>query len=113
MAFLYVSHVSVPPKPCLRLNRLAAGASSGGAGGGGNDMSFPKGIVLDKHMFLYISCFYPFMKTPNRRGTQRTKNGGWDFVLSSHLDPIGDQNDVQYLSRYCMILCILGVCAYI
>ena len=42
--------------------------------------------------------FYPFVKTPNRRGTQIHAERWSNFVLSSHLDPIGHQNDVQELS---------------
>ena len=41
-----------------------------------------------------ISCLCLFLKTPNRRETQFHAWGWSKFVLSSHLDPIGDQNDV-------------------
>ena len=45
-------------------------------------------------------CFYLFLKTPNRRGTHSYAEKLPNFVLSSHIDPIGDQNYVQYLSIY-------------
>ena len=32
-----------------------------------------------------------------------------DFVLSSHIDPISDQNDVQYLFRFVNLLYVLGI----
>ena len=40
---------------------------------------------------VFDGCFY---KTPNRRGTQFHVEKLPNFVLSSNLDPIGDQNDV-------------------
>ena len=36
-------------------------------------------------------------KTPSRRGAQFYADNVSIFVLNSHLDPIGDQNAVQYL----------------
>ena len=53
---------------------------------------------------LYFPCFYRFLKTPNRRGTQNHFRNWSIFVLSSHIDPIGEQNDVQYLSIFYNIL---------
>ena len=47
---------------------------------------------------------YLFSKTPNRRGTQSCAEKLSNLVLSSHLDPIGEQNDVQYLSIFLSIL---------
>ena len=40
-------------------------------------------------------CFQLFSTTPNRRGTQFHANKQLNFVLSSHPDLIGYQNDVQ------------------
>ena len=51
--------------------------------------------------------FYPFLKTPNRRGTQIHAERWSNFVLSSHLDPIGYQNNVQELSIYYVYLAYL------
>ena len=44
--------------------------------------------------FFDIECFHPFWKTPNRRRMQFHAEKLSNFVLSSHKDPIGDQNDV-------------------
>ena len=41
-------------------------------------------------------------KTPNRRGTQNQFEKWSNLVLNSHLDLIGDKNDVQHLSICCM-----------
>ena len=35
-----------------------------------------------------------FLKTPNRRGTKNHFRNWSIFVLSFHIDPIGDRNDV-------------------
>ena len=48
-------------------------------------------------------------KTSNRRGTQFHTEKGSNLILSCHLDPIGDQNDVQYLSIFATILFIIGI----
>ena len=55
-----------------------------------------------------IYCICSFLKTLNRRGTQIHSKWRLNFVLSSHIDPIGNQNDVQYLSIFVHILCIFG-----
>ena len=67
------------------------------------DMPFWKRCVL-----VNILCFYLFWKTSNRRGTQSWAKKWPNFVLSSDLDPIGEQNDVQYLSIYCQYWSIYG-----
>ena len=55
--------------------------------------------VLAKKLLTHVNigCFYLFLKTPNRRETQRHSKWRLNFVLSSHLDPIGDRNDVREL----------------
>ena len=58
---------------------------------------------------LYLFCFGVFSKTPNRRGTQRHSKWRLNFVLGSHLDLMGDQNDVPQLSIFVIILCISSV----
>ena len=32
-----------------------------------------------------------------------------DFVLSSHIGRIGDQNDIEYWSIFVNVLCIFGI----
>ena len=56
---------------------------------------------------LFFFCFYLFLKTPNRRGTQFHAEKWSNFVLSSHLDPIGDRNDVRELL---LLFSMLGLC---
>ena len=48
-----------------------------------------------------ISSAYRFSKTPDTCGTQIHADKWLIVVLSSHLDLIGDQNDVQHLCIYC------------
>ena len=56
---------------------------------------FQKGLFLTKTLiFSNIYSFYLFLKTPNRRGTHSYAEKLPNFVLSSHIDPIGDRNDV-------------------
>ena len=56
---------------------------------------FQKGLFLTKALiFSNIYVFYLFLKTPNRRGTHSNAEKLPKFVLSSHIDPIGDRNDV-------------------
>ena len=43
----------------------------------------------------------------NRRGMQFHVEKSSNFVLNSHLDPVGDQNDVHYLAIYCVYLAYL------
>ena len=98
-------------KHCLRLNRLAAGA-----------FVVVVVVVEKRHAFFQtcpcltetcvltgVSCFYIFLKTPNRRGTQWNSKWRLNFVLSCHIDPIGDRNDVQYLSISVDILFIFSI----
>ena len=88
MTFLYV----LVPQALLTALQAAAGA-----------FFFEKQHVFLKNVcyFFNMLCFYLFGKTSNRRGTQSCA-GKWSIVvLSSHLDPIGEQNDVQYLSISC------------
>ena len=53
-------------------------------------------------MFVNVLCFYLFGKTSNSRWTQFHADKLSIWALNSHLDPIGDQNHVQYLSRSCV-----------
>ena len=64
-------------------------------------------FLTETCIFVYICSLCLFLKTPNRRETQRHSKWRLDFVLSSHIDPIGDQNDVQYLSIYWVYLVYL------
>ena len=55
-------------------------------------------VLVNISQFL---CFHLFPTTPNRRGTQSHVEKWSDLVPSSHLDPIGDQTDVnncQYMA---------------
>ena len=54
-----------------------------------------------------ILCFSVLLKTSNRRGTQFHAEQWSSFVLSSHLDPIGDQNDELLVLTHCMYLAYL------
>ena len=56
-----------------------------------------------------IVYFYLFLETSNRRGTQFHAEKLSKFVLGSHLDPIGGQNDVQHLLIYFVDLAYLGL----
>ena len=57
-------------------------------------------------LFVNMLCLYPFGKTSNRRATQINAEKLSSFVLSSHLDPIGEQNDVLLVS----VFVSFGVC---
>ena len=48
----------------------------------------------------------------HRRGAQNHFRRWSSFVLSSHIDPLGDQNDVKYWSMYWLYLecLVLGTC---
>ena len=75
-------------KPHLQRVRLAAGAFVFEHG-----HAFLKnaGVLLK---IVNIMCFVLFLKPSNRRGTQLHSGRRSNFVLSSHLESIGDQNDV-------------------
>ena len=67
---------------------------------------FQKGAFSSKTIvFSCISWLCLFLKTPNRQETQFHAWGWSIFDLNSHLDPIGDQNDVWYVG-----LCLVFVC---
>ena len=58
-------------------------------------------------LFFFSSIFGVFTylgKTSNRRGAQSCAEKLSMFVLNSHLDPIGEQNDVQYWSIPCQYI---------
>ena len=61
-------------------------------------------------VFIYLG------RKPIRCGTQFHAEQLTIFVLSSHADPIGDQNDVQHLSKYGVCISgnvrILGILVY-
>ena len=53
---------------------------------------FSENVFLAMFVNIYV---FLVLKTPNRRRTQFRVEKILNCVLSSHLDPIGDQNDVQ------------------
>ena len=79
------------PKPHLWRFRLAAGA-----------FCFENRYAFFRKVYFYPNqCFViilndyaDLLKTRNRRGTQFHAEKQPNLVLSSHLDPIGDQDDV-------------------
>ena len=83
------------PKPHLRRFRLAEGTF----------------FLENGHAFLNKYCLgqqiVNMLKTPNRRATHSCAEKMTNFVLNSHLDPIGNQNDVQQILIYCVY------CAYL
>ena len=50
--------------------------------------------------YVKILCFYLFGRTPSRRGAQFHTDRWSKFVLSSHPNLIGNQNDVQHFTTY-------------
>ena len=94
------------PKPRLRLNRLAAGASP---------FEKPHAFYQTCPFLLeacVLSIWYVFMyfRKSNRRGRQRHSKWQLNFGRSSRIDPIGDQNDVpelEYLSIFCVYVVYL------
>ena len=75
-----------------------------------NDAPFSNMSIFNKKTFIctniYGLCI--FLKTTNRRGTQIHSKWRQNFVLSSHIDLIGDQNDVRYLLIYLVYLVPIG-----
>ena len=67
---------------------------------------FEEGVFLK--VFVNVQYFYRFSKTSNRRESQFDVESLSNFVLISHMDPLGDQNDVQEFSIYCVIFGICG-----
>ena len=92
-------------KPCLRLDRLAAGTCSSEK----RYALFRIDRVYSQHLSIFSVYTYFQKKTQNNRGTQIKVKQLSIFVLSSHLDPIGDHNDVHHLSVLINILCIVGI----
>ena len=86
------------PETHLRRFRLAAGFFLCE-----NNLPFWPNFVC-----CHIWCFHWFFKTPNRREAQIHAEKWSKYFLNSHLDPIGDQSDVQHLSIYCMYLAYLA-----
>ena len=81
------------PKHHLRRSRLAA------------DFFVWKPTCLFAKILVFVNLvqtviFYLLLKTSNRRGTKKHAEKLSNFVLNSHLEPIGDQNDVLSLSIY-------------
>ena len=75
------------------------------------DMPFSKRSVVDNGVFTNTFRVCWFFKTPNRPGAQRHHKWRLGLVLSSHLDPVGNQNHVQYLSI--SWLCCLHLVLYL
>ena len=48
-------------------------------------------------VFPVFLVFLHILETPNRRGMQFHAEKWSNFALSSHIDPIGDRNDVWYV----------------
>ena len=55
-------------------------------------------MAVSLSVIVNVSCFNLFSKHQVDSKRKDIKKMQWDFGLSSHLDPIGDQIDVQYLS---------------
>ena len=51
-------------------------------------------------MMVKMYCYHPFGKTRNRLRTQNHSRNLSNFILSSRMDPNGDQNDVHHLLVY-------------
>ena len=60
-------------------------------------------------IFTNSYCLCIFLRTPNRRVTNRQSRWRLNFVLSSHIDPIGEQNNVQYMSIFVNMWFIFGI----
>ena len=85
------------PKPCLRLNRLAATVL----------FSLEKKkrrtvfqtCRFARHLYIYqlnLYCLSIYVQTSKRRGRQTHYIWRLKFVISSRADPICEQNNVQY-----------------
>ena len=94
------------PKPCLRLNRLGAGAFLGERQ---HPFFHTCPFLTNTFISTNVYCLCIFLKTPNRRGTAIEMAA--EFCLEPHIDPIGDQNDVQYLSIVVNMLSIFWLLA--
>ena len=55
---------------------------------------FQKGLVLSQVVLLSYLIIMFILETPKRRAMQFLAGELTNFVLSSHVKPIGDQNDV-------------------
>ena len=58
--------------------------------------------LLGENTFFVNICQYRFFFNTTGRGTQIHAQKLSKFVLRSHLNPIGDQNDNQQLSIFCL-----------
>ena len=53
-------------------------------------------------MFINMLLFVPISE--NTKYMQKAHSKWWlNFVLSSRVDPVGDQDEVQYLPTFCYI----------
>ena len=66
-------------------------------------MPFSKHVIVSQCVSILI-IFTCLLKTPNRRETQFYAERLQKIVLISHLDPIGNQNNAQQLSIYCIYI---------
>ena len=66
---------------------------------------FMKNVSFCK--YVQILCICAYWKTPDGRGTPFYTEKWSNFVMSFHLDLIGDQNDIQYLLIYYLYLAYL------
>ena len=101
MTFLCIA----APKPCLRLNRLAAVWFF-------YDTFFPKKVQDRQKQLKSLVLFDDeahFLKTPNRRGALFHAEKLSNFLLTSDLDPIRDQNGVRYFVIFVNILDMFGI----
>ena len=58
-------------------------------------MFFVFRFVSDQHVYFESYVMIMFFQSPNRRGTQFHVEKLSKFVLNSHIDPIGERNDVR------------------
>ena len=54
-------------------------------------------------------CFYLILQTLNGRKTQLHADKVSDFVLSSHMDTIGDRNDVEYVGAFVLYAAVASL----
>ena len=73
-------------------------------------MCFCLEIAVGTNMYQYV-LFSPILEN-TKRGPQAPAEKWSNFVLSSHLYLIGDQNDVQELFIYCLYLAYLVLYKY-
>ena len=67
-------------------------------------VSLQGALKLTKNMFPVVltDCAHS-KQTPNRCGRKTISKQRSNYDLSSYIDPVGDQNDVRYLSAFATI----------